>query len=133
MSTSTKYFEGVGRRKEAVARVRLISAAKTTHTVNGKSLKDYFKLPSLIEMVTRPLEIAKSAEHFTVSIQAKGGGIASQADAAALGLARALTKADTSLRTTLKKEKLLAVDARQKERRKFGLKKARKAPQWSKR
>jgi small subunit ribosomal protein S9 len=133
MSTPTKYVEGVGRRKEAVARVRITPASKTTHTVNGKSLKDYFKVASLIELATRPLEIAKSPEHFTVSVHARGGGIASQADAAALGLARALVKADTSLRAILKKEKLLAVDARQKERRKFGLKKARKAPQWSKR
>ncbi len=133
MSTPTKYIEGVGRRKEAVARVRLTPASKTTHTVNGLSFKDYFKVASLVQLASRPLEVAKSPEHFTVSVQAKGGGIAAQADAAALGLARALAKADTSLRAILKKEKLLAVDARQKERRKFGLKKARKAPQWSKR
>jgi small subunit ribosomal protein S9 len=133
MSTPTKYIEGVGRRKEAVARVRLTPASKTTQTVNGLSFKDYFKVASLIQLASRPLEVANSPEHFTVSVHARGGGIAAQADAAALGLARALVKADTSLRAILKKEKLLAVDARQKERRKFGLKKARKAPQWSKR
>ncbi|MDO8183895.1 MAG: 30S ribosomal protein S9 [bacterium] len=131
--TVVKYIEAVGRRKEAVVRVRLTPASKTTHIVNGKNLKDYFKLSSLIDLALRPLVIAKSPEHFTISIHARGGGIAAQADAVALGLARALVKTDHSLRTLLKKEKLLVVDARQKERRKFGLKKARKAPQWSKR
>lgn len=135
MSTAktTKYFEGVGRRKEAVVRARITPAAKTTYTTNGLSLKDYFKVASFMDIATRPITIAKAGEHFTVSFKAKSGGVAAQADAAALGLARALIKFNTRLRADLKKAGLLSVDPRQKERRKFGLKKARKSPQWSKR
>lgn len=130
---TTTYIEGVGRRKEAVARVRLVAGSKIIITANGQPADTYFKLPSLLEVIHRPLEVGKPTESYAVSIKTEGGGIAAQAEAAALGLARALSKADSSLRPALKKAGLLSVDARQKERRKFGLKKARKAPQWSKR
>lgn len=128
-----KYIEAVGRRKTAIARVRLTPAAKTSYTINDKSLLDYFKLPSLEIIVTKPLKALTTSEHFAVSVKAKSGGIAAQAEATQLGIARALIKHDPRLKPELKKADLLTRDAREKERRKFGLKKARKAPQWSKR
>lgn len=129
----TKYFEAVGRRKEASVRARLTPATKTSYTVNDKALKDYFTVETMANIVTRPMTVAKGGEHFSVSFKARGGGVSAQADAAALALSRALVKSDINLRKVLKSERLLSVDARQKERRKFGLKKARKSPQWSKR
>lgn len=128
-----KYIEAVGRRKTAIARVRLTPASKTSYTINDKSLADYFKLPSLEVIVTKPLKALAMPEHFAVSVKAKSGGIAAQAEATQLGIARALIKHDPRLKPELKKVDLLTRDAREKERRKFGLKKARKAPQWSKR
>ncbi len=136
MTTSTtknKYFEAVGRRKRAIARVRLTKAAKTSYHVNGQSLKDYFKLEALIRIATRPLTELPEVQTFEVSVKTLGGGVAAQAEAMSLGLARALVKIDAQSKPALKKLALLSRDDREKERRKFGLKKARKAPQWSKR
>ncbi len=127
-----QYFEAVGRRKTAVARVRLTPSTKTSYVVNGKALAEYFPTKALQVAVESSLATTPNI-HFAVSIKTLGGGIHGQADAAKLGIARAIILTDSELRTTLKQAKLLTRDPRAKERRKFGLKKARKSPQWSKR
>ena len=126
------YVSGVGRRKSAVALVRL-SAGKGHHTANGKPFADHFTLESWRNTATSPLRQLGQAGKFDISVRVKGGGLSSQADAVRLGIARALVASDPEVRTTLKKEGFLTRDARVKERRKYGLKKARKAPQFSKR
>ncbi len=128
-----KFIEGVGRRKTSVARVRITPAAKTAFTVNEKSLKDYFPQPALVKNIEEVIAVAKAKDHFSVSIKVVGGGVSSQAGAVAHGLARAIILYDRETRGVLKKAKFLTRDPRAKERRKFGLKKARKSPQWSKR
>ncbi|MFY9493347.1 MAG: 30S ribosomal protein S9 [Minisyncoccia bacterium] len=134
-----RYFEAVGRRKRAMARVRIFtanpkeSAAQGGFVVNGKTLKDYFRLPQLIELALESLSKLKAADHFRVSVKLAGGGASSQAEAVRLGIARALIKFDQNFRKKLKKSGLLSRDPREKERRKYGLKKARRAPQFSKR
>jgi len=130
--SDVKYFEGLGRRKEAVARVRIAPAKKTEFAVNGKELHVYFPTEELQRTVKQPMTVLADM-HFDISIQAKGGGMHAQAEAASMGLARAIELSDGTNRPILKKAKLLSSNSRQKERRKFGLKKARKAPQWSKR
>jgi small subunit ribosomal protein S9 len=131
--TTEKYFEAVGRRKTAVARVRLFSSAKSGATVNEKTLEEYFQTPELQALALESLTIANLPGKFRLSAQLKGGGIHSQAEALRHAIARALLEFDQDLRITLKKPGYLKRDPRMKERRKFGLKKARKAPQWSKR
>ncbi len=131
-TTKNKYFEAVGRRKTSIARVRITPASKTSFTVNGKTLEVYFPVKELQAIINKPL-IDAATKDFSISILAKGGGVHSQAESVAMGIARALTKVDALLRTPLKKAGHLTRDPRAKERRKFGLKKARKAPQWSKR
>jgi small subunit ribosomal protein S9 len=130
---STRYIEAVGRRKTAIARVRITPAAKSSVTVNGNELANYFKTNSLQVTAMAPLEKSGVDEKFAVSIKLVGGGISAQAGAMSHGLARAIEKFNPTLRGAMKKEGLLTRDQRAKERRKFGLKKARKAPQWSKR
>ncbi|MFA6006113.1 MAG: 30S ribosomal protein S9 [Candidatus Paceibacterota bacterium] len=127
-----QYHEGLGRRKESVARVRITPAKKMDFSVNDKELHVYFPTEELQKIVRSPFALVEGV-HYTVSIHTKGGGMHSQAEAVAMGLARALEMTDKTLRPVLKKGKLLTSNSRQKERRKFGLKKARKAPQWSKR
>ena len=127
-----KYYEGVGRRKAAVARVRLF-AGSGTFTVNKKSINDYFHVISLINQALAPLRATQNESRFTVSAQVKGGGPVGQADAVSLGLARALLVADTTFKGALRKAGLLTRDPREKERKKPGLKKARKAKQYTKR
>ncbi|OHA58629.1 MAG: 30S ribosomal protein S9 [Candidatus Vogelbacteria bacterium RIFOXYD1_FULL_44_32] len=131
-TTKNKYIEAVGRRKTAVVRVRLTAASKSSYIVNGKPLTTYFPVKELQVIVQKPM-IDAATKDYSVSIVARGGGIHAQAEGAAMGIARALTKADALLRLPLKKAGHLTRDPRAKERRKFGLKKARKAPQWSKR
>ena len=126
----TKYYEAVGRRKTSTARVR-IYGKKGEITVNKKPFERYFFLPKHRQIAMEPLETAGA--HFGVSVLIRGGGISSQAEALRHGLSRALVKYDAELRKKLKKQGFLKRDPRMKERRKFGLKKARKAPQWSKR
>jgi len=128
-----KYFEAVGRRKTAVARVRLLPATKGHLTVNNLPIKDYFRTLALQNFAKRPLVAQKMDNAFTVTAKIKGGGIHAQAEALSHGIARALLLKDASLKPSLKKIGLLKRDPRSKERRKFGLKKARKSPQWSKR
>ena len=129
---SDRYIEAVGRRKTAVARVRITPATKTSVVVNERSIESYFPVAALAESVLSPLALASST-HFNVSVHVGGGGIRGQAEAVRHGIARALTESSADLRTPLKRAGFLTRDPRAKERRKFGLKKARKAPQWSKR
>lgn len=126
-----KYIETVGRRKTATARVRLTVAVKQSVVVNGKSLAEYFKTKELQESVLDAL--GKAKEIFSVAAQVNGGGITGQAEAVRHGIARALVANNEELRKKLKRAGYLKRDPRMKERRKFGLKKARKSPQWSKR
>jgi small subunit ribosomal protein S9 len=132
-STTKEYKRAVGRRKTSTAVVRLYKAAKTSYSINGKDLTEYFKTADLKKIVTSAFEIATPAEKFEVVVTTKGGGIHSQAEAVRHGISRALVLEDGELRGVLKKAKMLKRDPRQVERKKFGLKKARKSPQWSKR
>ncbi len=128
-----KYIETVGRRKTATARVRLTPASKNTFLINDKEGHEYFPTAELKHVMHGAFEGIKSDEHYEVSAHVIGGGIHSQAVAVRHGIARALVEIDAELRGELKKLGFLKRDPRAKERRKFGLKKARKAPQWSKR
>ena len=131
--TQKDYIRSVGRRKTSTAMVKLIASTKSSYTVNGKDYKEYFPTDALQKLVTDPFVTSLIKQKFEVTITTRGGGIHSQAEAVRHGIARSLVKYDAELHTTLKKEKMLKRDPRSKERRKFGLKKARKAPQWSKR
>lgn len=133
ITTTKKYFEAVGRRKTAIARVRLFPGAKVGYEVNGKTLEAYFPVKELQLTATDAITHGKAAEKFHITARLSGGGIAAQATAMRLGIARALLVYDIELRAKLKKLGYLKRDPRAKERRKFGLKKARKSPQWSKR
>ncbi len=129
-----KYIETVGRRKTAVARVRVIPASKTSYEVNSKPVETYFPTKELQISATEAYSTSKLTEtKFKITVLVKGGGINAQAEAMRHGIARALVEYDKELRGKLKKAGLLKRDPRAKERRKFGLKKARKSPQWSKR
>lgn len=127
-----KYYEAVGRRKTSTARVRIYNA-KGEFTVNSKLISRYFPLPKHQKIASEPFEALKEKSHFSLSALIKGGGVASQAEALRHGISRALIKYDPEYRKKLKKLGFLKRDPRMKERRKFGLKKARKAPQWNKR
>jgi small subunit ribosomal protein S9 len=130
---SEKYIEAVGRRKTAVARVRLVPGSKNSFTINeDKNLESYFPTKEMHLIATSAITLA-GTQTYKVSAHIIGGGIHAQAEALRHAIARALIKDDSHLRTTLKKAGMLKRDPRAKERRKFGLKKARKAPQWSKR
>ncbi|MFA6251642.1 MAG: 30S ribosomal protein S9 [Candidatus Paceibacterota bacterium] len=128
-----EYFRVIGRRKTAVAVARLIKATKNSYTINGKDFTEYFKTADLKKIVTSAFETATPSVKFEVIVTVKGGGIHSQAEAVRHGISRALVLHDSELRGVLKKAKMLKRDPRQVERKKFGLKKARKSPQWSKR
>ncbi len=132
MSTTT-FITAVGRRKTAIASVRMTKATKGSVTINGKSAKEYFKTNERAKIAEEALATAQSAEHYVVVAHVSGGGIAAQADAVRHAISRAITKAEPNTRTVLKAAKFLRRDPRAKERKKPGLKKARKAPQWSKR
>lgn len=127
------YIEAVGRRKTSVARVRITEASKMSYVVNGKTLEEYLPTRELQAAVTDPFTQVEQPVKYSVSIVVNGGGMQSQAEAIRHGIARALVLADGELRKELKPFGFLKRDPRMKERRKFGLKKARKAPQWSKR
>lgn len=128
---TAKYIETIGRRKTASARVRLTESTKQDISVNGKTLEQYFSKAELIRDSVAPLK--HHDKKFTITAVLRGGGIAGQADALSHGIARAIVEFDASSRTPLKKLGLLKRDPRAKERKKPGLKKARKAAQWSKR
>jgi small subunit ribosomal protein S9 len=121
-----------GRRKEAVARVRLVPGSGSFE-LNGRSLEDYFPTRAHRMVVSAPLRTVGKDKELDVIARIEGGGVSGQAGALRLGIARALIELDPELRPVLKKEGFLSRDQREKERRKYGLKKARKAPQYSKR
>ena len=128
-----KYFAAVGRRKTAVARVRLFIQREKTFLVNKKPLEVYFPIFEQQRTVIAPLEKMNCLDKFKISTIVKGGGLSSQAQALSHGIARALVLFNPDFRKKLKKAGYLTRDPRMRERKKFGLKRARRAPQWSKR
>ena len=126
------YFYGTGRRKHSVARVR-VYAGSGNITINGRGIDDYFGLETLKLIVRQPLALTETAEQFDIVCTVAGGGVTGQAGAIRHGLSRALLQYDAELRPTLKKAGFLTRDPRMKERKKYGLKAARRAPQFSKR
>ena len=128
-----EYFYAAGKRKTAIARVRLYPKGKGIITVNDKPLNEYFKLLTSTGIITSPLKISGLSKDFDISVKVEGGGTSAQAEAIRHGIARALLHFRDDLRTTLKKAGFLTRDARIKERKKPGLKRARRAPQFSKR
>ncbi len=134
-ATSKKKIQywGTGRRKKAVARVRLIPAGDGTIIINKKSLDEYFGLDTLKFIVRQPLELTETSAKYDVMVNVNGGGFTGQAGAIRHGIARALLEAEPETRGALKKAGFLTRDSRMKERKKYGLKKARRAPQFSKR
>jgi small subunit ribosomal protein S9 len=128
-----KYFEGTGRRKTAVARVRLYTKGDKTIEVNGMSFEKYFPTKILQMTALASLDKMKSLDRFRVVAKVSGGGVNSQAEAVRHGIARALVVFNPDYRKRLRKAGFLTRDPRMKERKKFGLKRARRAPQWSKR
>ncbi len=129
----TQYYEGVGRRKAATARVRLHSGSGGNFTVNDKPLPDYFTRSIDQFQVNEALQVTGTEGRFDVTVKVNGGGVTGQAGAVRLGIARALLKADPDYRKTLREHGMLTRDPRAKERKKPGLKRARKAPQYTKR
>ncbi|MDR0396320.1 MAG: 30S ribosomal protein S9 [Oscillospiraceae bacterium] len=125
-------YQAVGRRKKAIARVRLIPGEGKI-TINKRDIDQYFGLETLKMSVRRPLTLTEMLARFDVLVNVVGGGLSGQAGAIRHGVARALCKADPDLRAPLKKDGLLTRDPRMKERKKYGLKAARRAPQFSKR
>ena len=128
---SAKYY-GTGRRKKSIARVYLVPG-KGEITINKRTIDDYFGLETLKVIVRKPLAATDTADKFNVIVTVKGGGYTGQAGAVRHGIARALLQADPDYRPTLKKAGYLTRDPRMKERKKYGLKAARRAPQFSKR
>ncbi len=129
---SARYYEAVGRRKTSSARVRLYPGTGTI-IVNERPVSEYFPRETDQLMIARPLQTSDTVSSFNISIRVEGGGLTGQAGAVALGIARALCVADETLRPVLKKNGFLMRDSRAKERKKYGLKRARKAPQYTKR
>ncbi|MFI5172516.1 MAG: 30S ribosomal protein S9 [Chitinophagales bacterium] len=125
-------INAVGRRKNAVARV-FLKKGKGKITVNGKDYKDYFAAKHLLHNITDPLEAVEMANDFDIVVNASGGGIKGQAEAVKMGIARALVKLNEELKPTLRSKGYLTRDSRMVERKKFGLHKARRATQFSKR
>ena len=132
MATSERYFYGTGRRKTAVARVRLYPGSGEI-LVNGRGFKSVFTTGTHQYAVLAPLKAAGAAERFNVQAKIAGGGISGWAGALSHGIARALAVSDEALKPALRRQGLLTRDARMKERKKVGLKRARKAPQYTKR
>ncbi len=132
VSTESKRLQAVGRRKRASARVRMDKGTGKI-TVNGKTLNEYFPYFEWQEVILAPLKALAKEKDLDFSVKVNGGGKRGQADAVKLGIARALVQWNEDFKKTLKTLGLLTRDARIKERKKFGLKKARRAPQWSKR
>ncbi|PIR68390.1 30S ribosomal protein S9 [Candidatus Nomurabacteria bacterium CG10_big_fil_rev_8_21_14_0_10_35_16] len=136
-TTKSGYIEAIGRRKTSTARVRITESSKASFVVNGKDAKDYFQTEDTRRLVQDPIIKGITAlfpgKKWSVEVKISGGGIHSQAEALRHGLSRAFVKLNAEARPKLKALGFLKRDPRAKERRKFGLKKARKAPQWSKR
>ncbi|MDO5649150.1 MAG: 30S ribosomal protein S9 [Gallicola sp.] len=128
---STQYL-GTGRRKTSVARVRLVPGAGKI-TINDKDINEYFNFETLRTIAREPLTLTENLENFDVLVNVKGGGYTGQAGAIRHGISRALLEVNEELRPTLKRAGFLTRDPRKKERKKYGFKKARKSPQFSKR
>lgn len=126
------YIEGIGRRKTAVARVRIVKGSGQIK-VGDKDISQYFRMPRLAQTAKAPLDNLKVADKFNVSIHVHGGGQKAQAEAVRHGLSRALVKSEADFRGRLRGWGFLTRDSRMVERKKYGLKKARRAPQWAKR
>ena len=132
MYETNPYFSGTGRRKKSVARVR-VYAGSGKITINNRDIDDYFGLETLKLIVRQPLALTGTADKFDIVCNVQGGGVTGQAGAIRHGLSRALLQYDENLRPALKKAGFLTRDPRMKERKKYGLKGARRAPQFSKR
>jgi len=132
MSASEKYYAGTGRRKTSVARVRLLPGAGPA-VINDRTFEDVFPRSTLRYLVMQPQTVTETTDKFHVQAKIAGGGISSWAGALSHGIARALVAFDPDYRSSLRKHGLLTRDAREKERKKPGLKRARKAPQYTKR
>ena len=130
-----KYFYAVGRRKTAIAKVRLYSSKNNQNTllINGRKLEEYFPIDRLSDIAKSPLALAGQGVNFEAVIKISGGGISAQADAVRLGISRALVVYNSELKKSLKDKGYMTRDSREVERKKPGLKKARKSPQWAKR
>ena len=128
-----RYFEGIGRRKTSIARVRLFTKGEKEFLVNGKPYNLYFPTFDLCQIATASLRKMGSLDRFRVLVKVKGGGIYSQAEAVRHGIARALVQFNPEFRKRLRRSGYLTRDPRMRERKKFGLKRARRAPQWQKR
>ncbi len=126
-------FAGTGRRKDSIARVRIMPNGKGQFVINNKNIDEYFNLGVYKLVANQPFEITNTLGKYDVVVNVHGGGLSGQAGAIRHGIARALCKADESLKADIKKAGFLTRDARVKERKKYGLKKARKAPQFRKR
>ncbi len=131
-TTEQRYFYATGKRKRAIARVRLFPGSGAL-VVNGKPLQEAFAGTTLQDIILEPLRVTQLQDNYNASIKVLGGGFAGQAHAIRLGIARALLVANEELRPVLRKAGLLTRDSRIKERKKYGLKRARKAPQYTKR
>lgn len=128
-----RYIAAIGRRKNATAQVRITPDVKRTFVINDRTIDDYFTVEEYRKVVQSPLAMVETKDEFHISIIVKGGGISAQADAIRHGIARALEKYNGELRSDLKSAGYLKRDPRRKERKKPGLRKARKRPAWSKR
>ena len=134
MATPSQYIEAIGRRKTATARVRITKATESRIIVNDKPIADYFYASTLQKNILNVLETENAGiDTYEISAKVEGGGLSSQSDAIKLGVARALVKEKADRRVVLKRAGFLKRDPRAVERKKFGLKKARRRPQWSKR
>ncbi len=128
-----EYYYGLGKRKTAVARVRLYANGKGNFTVNDKPLEEFIKTATGFSVIKAPLKLTGMVKNFDISVKVDGGGTSAQTDAIRHGISRALLEYNDTFRGTLKKAGFLTRDARVKERKKPGLKRARRAPQFSKR
>ncbi|MGN0748368.1 MAG: 30S ribosomal protein S9 [Christensenellales bacterium] len=133
LKAKSNAFLGTGRRKKAIARVRLIPNGNGTIVINNKSIDEYFDHDTMKYIVRQPLVLTGNETKYDVFVNVVGGGYTGQAGAIRHGISRALVKAEENLKTEIKKAGFLTRDSRMKERKKYGLKKARKAPQFSKR
>jgi small subunit ribosomal protein S9 len=128
-----RYFEAIGKRKTSIARVRLFTRGEKTFLINERPYQNYFPTLELQQIATAPLKKMVCLDRFRVLVKVTGGGVHSQAEAVRHGITRALTLFNPDFRKRLKKAGYLTRDARMRERKKFGLKRARRAPQWQKR
>ncbi len=128
-----KYFTAIGRRKTSVARIRLQASGVKEIIINGKGYQEYFKDPAMAKNVIAPFEVMNLMDKFRAQAVVRGGGMSAQSEAVRHGITRALEKFNPEYRKRLKRAGFLTRDPRMRERKKFGLKRARRAPQWAKR